>query len=326
MGALEFLGCLLTGVVLVTFRRLLYGPLLPRWSWGYEVITTAQKRFHERVATRTPQAERRAWSALQARGAPLRKVMRQRQELGGVRVTWFTPAARSSRAVMLYLHGGGFMYGSERSHGELCARLALRTGARVALIDYRLAPEHPFPAALDDALEVYTALIAEHTPPSRLVVAGDSAGGNLALALLLALRERGVDLPASAVLISPWVDLSARDGSLRENSRYDWASPWMFERWARAYLGKASADEPLASPARAHLTGLPPLLVTVGTAEMLYDQVVTFVEAARGAGVEVSFEPVADRVHLWLSLTEIFPEFESSFGRIADFIDATVRA
>ena len=327
MGALQFAVWLLVSAVIVTLRRARRGPLLPSWSWGYEVITRAQKRFHERVARRPPLAERRAWEALQARGRALAQVTMREDALGGVRVLWLAPRGHESAdSVVLYLHGGAFMYGSERSHGELCARVALAARARLAFASYRLAPEHRFPAALDDAVAVYRSLLEGGVPASQVVVAGDSAGGNLALALLVALRNRKQQLPAGAVLISPCVDLTATGGSLERHEPYDWASPWMFERWATEYVGDADAADPLASPALADLHGLPPLLIPIGTKEMLYDQVLALADKARAAGVEVTLDPEPDRVHLWLALAERFPEFQATFDRIGQFVRESTAA
>lgn len=323
MGAFEFLACLIVSLVTVTLRRVRHGPLLPTWSWGYEFITASQKRFHGRVARRSPEDERRAWAALRSRGSGLRRVHQRSETLGSIRTLWYAPRdGTATDTIVLYLHGGGFTYGSERSHGEICAKLALASAARVALLDYRLSPEHQFPAAIEDAVAAYTALTEGGTPPHRIIVAGDSAGGNLALSLLIALREREMELPAGAALISPWVDLNVRGGSMVRNEPYEWASPWMFDRWCSHYLGSAAPSGWLASPGLADLKGLPAIFVTVGTAEMLYDQVASLVEKAQAAGVDVTFEPVQNRVHMWIALADIFPSFRDTFALVGNFIQA----
>lgn len=296
------------------------GPLRSRWSFGFEVVNRAQKRFHERVAKRSPQRERRAWASLRSQGRAWRRCRSERRELGGVPTLFIDPpeSAREDR-VILYLHGGSFMYGSERSHGELCARIALATGARVVFPLYRLCPEHPFPAALDDARAAWEALVATGVDPARAVIAGDSAGGNLTLALLVVERDAGSALPAGAVAISPWVDLAARGGSLERNEPYDWASPWMQERWARAYLpAGASRRDPRVSPAHADLAGLPDLCVLVGDAELLHDQVVAFAGKAERAGVRVALHVALDMTHLWLSLP--FEASEIALREIDEFV------
>ncbi|HEY3499183.1 MAG TPA: alpha/beta hydrolase [Polyangiaceae bacterium] len=308
-------------VVSVALARARRGPLRPTWTFGYEVVTCAQKRFHERVARLSPAAERRAWGSLRANGPALRRVARQAERLGSVEVVKLTPREVPEPArVVLYFHGGSFIYGSERSHGELCARLALASQAKVVLPLYRLAPEHPFPAALDDAMSVYRALLDSAISPRQLVLAGDSAGGNLVLALLVRLRDEGVELPQGGVLISPWVDLGARDGSMQKNEPYDWASPWMFDRWVREYAARTSVKDPRVSPALADLRGLPPLLIQVGTAELLHDQVTALARQARSAGVDVTLEEFPDLTHLWHSLTPMFPKFQAGMDRIGAFV------
>ena len=308
----------LLSVAIARFRR---GPLRPTWTFGYEVVTLAQKRFHERVARLTPQEERRAWASLKGQQPSLKRVAWTRSTLAGVDSIDIVPRGQKpSERVILYLHGGGFLYGSEHSHGELCSRIALAAGARLVLPLYRLAPECPFPAALEDALAVYRALLDGGVRPSDIVVAGDSAGGNLALALLVALRDRGEPLPAAAVLISPCVDLTDRAGSMEHNERFDWASRWMFDRWQDEYLAGKDPADPLASPAYADLRGLPPLLIQIGTAEMLYDQANAFARRAKEAAVEVTFEEYPDRVHLWHALTPMFPEFQESFDSIGKYV------
>lgn len=323
MGLLEFLICLWASLIAVTFRRIRNGPLLPTWPYGYELFTAAQKRFHNRVAKRSPIDERRAWAALKSRGSGLARVDTRSEPLGAIRTRWYAPRGGADDGrVILYFHGGGFISGSEHSHGEICAKLALAATANVALVDYALAPEHQFPRAVEDAVAAYTALTESGTLPHNIVIAGDSSGGNLTLSLLIALRERGFSLPAAGVLISPWLDLSARGGSIIRNEPYDWASPWMFERWRHHYLGDVAPTQPLASPGLADLKGLPPIFVTAGTAEMIYDQVVSFVNKARSSGVDVTFNEAQERVHMWVALADAFPEFQDTFTQIRDFINA----
>jgi monoterpene epsilon-lactone hydrolase len=316
-----FLFYLWTSVVAVALARVRRGPLRPTWTFGYEVVTRAQKRFHERVARLSPVEERRAWGSLRSSGPSLKLVRWSRSILGRVEAWTILPrdVPRPER-VVLYLHGGGFIYGSERSHGELAARLALSARARLVFPLYRLAPEHPFPAALEDALVAYRALLDGGVSPSSIVIAGDSAGGNLTLSLLLALRDAGEPLPAAAVLISPWVDFTQMGGSMQTNEPFDWASPWMFERWEREYLKGHDASDPRASPALADLSGLPPLLIQIGTAELLHDQVLALADRARAAGVEVTLEAFPDLVHLWHTLTPLFPRFQEGMDRIGQFV------
>jgi epsilon-lactone hydrolase len=321
---IRFLLALWFSVFVVTIARLRRGPLLPSWSWGFELVTRAQKRFHTAVARRPPLQQRRAWAGIRSRGPALRRVRLEREQRGGVPVVWFVPPeADDFGPVVLYLHGGSFIFGSEQSYGDVCARLAMASGARVAFVDYRLAPEHPFPAALDDARTVYLDLLRIGHPVDRLLVAGDSAGGNLTLALLLRLRDEGHPLPQAAIPISPWVDLPDRSGSMASNECFDWASPWMFDVWQAAYVpDNVSAADPWVSPARGDLTGLPPLLLVIGSAELLYDQAMAFAKKAQAAGVDVSTHVGNDMIHNWMAHASMFRNCQAVFDSMGEFVRA----
>ena len=217
------------------------------------------------------------------------------------------------------------MFGSMASHGELVARLALASGARVLALDYRLVPEATFPAPVDDAVAAYRWLLAQGVPAARIVFAGDSAGGNLAVSTLLALRDRGEPLPAGAIPICPWVDLARTGGSLDSHARYDWGVPAEFRRWAAAYAGPVPLTAPLLSPARADLTGLPPLQVMWGSREMLRDQVVDFVARAGAAGVAVDGEEYPDMVHDWMMLHAFTLEAERAYQSMGRFVRRVTR-
>ena len=201
---------------------------------------------------------------------------------------------------LLYLHGGGYGIGSPRSHRHLAAALGAAARAEVWLPDYRLAPEHRFPAAVDDALAVYRAMLSGSTP-DRIAIAGDSAGGGLTVATMLAARAVGLTLPSAAVCLSPWVDLSlAPDSPVAHAAktdplvRYDEISTY-----AHAYLGDTRADDPLASPIFGDLEGLPPLLIHAGSTEALVSDATRLAEAARGAGVDVTVELGEGTPHVW---------------------------
>lgn len=207
----------------------------------------------------------------------------------GVPSHWLVAPGVDDTRVLLYLHGGGYSLGSLRSHGELAARLGRASGMKVLLVDYRLAPEHPFPAAVDDALSAWHWLCTdERLDASSISVAGDSAGGGLALALLVALRDAGQPLPSAAVLMSPWTDLSGAGDSLHDRAGEDVIlSPERVAQLAVNYLNGADPKTPLASPLFATLAGLPRLLVQVGTAEVLLSDSLRLAETATEAKVPV---------------------------------------
>jgi phosphinothricin tripeptide acetyl hydrolase len=234
---------------------------------------------------------------------------------------WLRPASAAAGRVVLYLHGGGYVIGSARSHRHLAAAITGAAGARALLIDYRRAPEDPFPAAIDDAVAAYRWLLEQGTPPDRVVIAGDSAGGGLTVATLLALRDARVPLPAGGVCISPWVDLTCSGGSYRTKAAVD---PIVrragVQEMARAYLGDTDPRTPLASPLFADLRGLPPLLIQVGTEEVLLDDAVELASRAKAAGVEATLEVWDRMIHVWhwfLPMLDEAPAAVEAIGRFA---------
>jgi epsilon-lactone hydrolase len=217
----------------------------------------------------------------------------------GVPVRWITfPGAGR---VLLYLHGGGYQIGSFRSHAELAARLGRASGRRVLLPEYRLAPEHPFPAAIEDVLAVWRWLRgAARLDASAVAVAGDSAGGALAVAMMTTLRDTGEDLPAAAVLMSPWTDLSSSGASMTERAGEDpILTPQEVRAFAATYLAGADPRTPLASPLFARLDGLPPLLIQVGTAELLLSDAEELAKSAATAGVDVTLQVSEGLPHVY---------------------------
>jgi acetyl esterase/lipase len=240
---------------------------------------------------------------------------------GGVPAEWVSVPESSPERTLLYLHGGGYCLGSPRTHRALVAGLARAAGARALLLDYRLAPEHPFPAALEDATAAWRSLLARGIDPGRAAIAGDSAGGGLTVATLVALREAGDALPAAGVCLSPWVDLEGTGASMAAKAAEDpMIPPGGLERLARAYLGGTPARDPLASPLHAELRGLPPLLVQVGTAEILLDDSTRLAERAREAGVDVSLEVFEEMIHVFQAFAVLLPEARDAIARIGDFV------
>jgi acetyl esterase/lipase len=243
--------------------------------------------------------------------------------VGGVPAEWTTVPASQAARVVVYFHGGGYCIGSVRSHRLLVAGIGHAAKARVLSVDYRLAPEHPHPAAVDDAVAVYRALREQGVSAGAIGFAGDSAGGGLAVATLLALRAAGDGLPAAAACLSPWMDLSMSGESLRTRAAIDpVCSEPMLRRMAAAYLAGRDARAPLASPLFADLAGLPPLLVQVGTAEVLYDDAASFAERASRAGVDVTFEPWEDMIHVWHAFAMLLPEGQQAIDRVGAYLAA----
>lgn len=248
-------------------------------------------------------------------------VQTEAADADGVAAEWVLAAGITPQRVIMYLHGGGYVIGSPTTHRGLAERLSRVAAARVLVIDYRLAPEHPFPAAVDDATAAYRWLLRNGTPPGTIAIAGDSAGGGLTVATLVALRDAGVPLPAAGVCESPWVDMEGLGESITSRAHRDpMVQKDRLLRFATWYLGDADPRTPLAAPLYADLTGLPPLLIQVGTAETLYDDATRLAEAARAAGVDVTFEPWDEMIHVWHLFAATLPEGQQAIDRIGAFV------
>jgi len=242
------------------------------------------------------------------------------ETIAGVPGEWVESSDGSSRMTLLYLHGGGYFACSAKTHRAATTFFA-RQGFRVYAPNYRLAPEHPFPAAVDDAQAVYTALLEAGIDPSMLAVSGDSAGGGLSLALMLRLREAGLPLPAAAALFSPLTDLAGSGASrIRNDKRCAMFYGSRMALGAAVYLGDADPRTPLASPLYADLRGLPPLLIHVGTDEVLLDDSTQLAERARAAGVPVELKLWPDVPHVWQLFHNFIPEGRESLGAASAFL------
>lgn len=244
----------------------------------------------------------------------------------GVPAEWIDVPGADAGRVVLYVHGGGYVIGSLVSHRELVARIARAAGARALSVDYRLAPEHPFPAAVDDAVAAYRWLLSQGVAPASIVIAGDSAGGGLTLATLVALRDAGDPLPAAGVALSPWVDLEGLGDSMISRDALD---PMVHKAelvaMANQYLNGAAPKTPLAAPLYADLHGLPPLLIQVGAAETLFDDSSRFAARATAAGVDVTLEEWPELFHVFQAFS-MLPEAHQATDKIGAFIRQRTKA
>jgi epsilon-lactone hydrolase len=250
-------------------------------------------------------------------------------DAGGVPAEWTTPeSGAATRGTLLYLHGGGYFEGSPTTHRRLVTALCLASGVRGLSVDYRLAPEHPFPAAVDDAVSAYRWLVREGgEEPSRVVVAGDSAGGGLSAALLVALRDAGDPLPAGAYLLSAWTDLAGTGESMRSRADADpMIDPRDMPATAARYVPDGDLRNPHASPLYADLAGLPPLLIHVGDAEVLLDDSRRLAERAAAAGVAVECEIWPDAFHVFQMLVGMVPEADEAVAQAAAWITKRLAA
>ena len=248
-------------------------------------------------------------------------------DANGVPGEWVTVAESDPNRRLLYVHGGGYVIGSPVTHRRLCEDIARAAGCAVLNLDYRLAPENPYPAAVDDAIEGLK-FIQGNGPngagaAESVFVAGDSAGGGLTLATLLAARERGVDQPNAAIGISAWTDLAITGESIRTRADADplITDASMVQGMATAYLGSTDATDPLASPLYADYAGLPPLLLQVGDAEVLLSDTTRVTEKARAAGVDVVEEVWDEMFHVWHAFAPLLPEGQAAIERIGEFIN-----
>jgi acetyl esterase/lipase len=283
-------------------------------------LLTSQPRPSGDLKPRLEQV-RKEFEFLAAIVPPAPDVRSETVDAGGVPADWIeSPGADASRA-LLYLHGGGYVIGSVNTHRDLASRIARAAGVRALSVEYRLAPENPHPAAVEDSTAAYRWLLARGLEPGRVVLAGDSAGGGLVIATLLALRDAGDPLPAAGVCLSPWVDLEGTGESVSTRAELDpLIDRDILVQMGQLYLGGLDPHTPLAAPLYADLAGLPPLLIQVGTAETLLDDAARLAEKANAAGVDVTLEPWEDMIHVWQIFAAQLPEARDAIDRIGDFI------
>ena len=240
---------------------------------------------------------------------------------GGVPAEWIVPPNAAADRVILYLHGGGYVMGSINTHRAMIARIARAAQARALALDYRLAPEHPFPAAVDDATAAYRWLLGQGYKPGKTVISGDSAGGGLTLATLIALRDAGTAMPAAAVPISPWADLEGTGASIQTRAATDpMVDQASLHRMAKLYAGDHNMKNPLISPIHADYKGLPPMLIHVGDAEILLDDSARVTDRAKAAGGNVELEAWPEMFHVWHVFAKILPEGQQAIDRIGSYV------
>ena len=241
--------------------------------------------------------------------------------IGDLAAEWIIPEQVNDGRVFLYLHGGAYCLGSIRSHRFLTGYITQAARARVLLIDYRLAPEHPFPAAVEDTAAAYRYLLEQGIAPDKITIGGDSAGGGLTMAALVSLRDQGEPLPDTAVCISPWTDLAGSGRSNETKQAVDFTlSPALLRRYAALYLDGCEPTVPLASPIYADLSGLPPTLILVGSEEILLDDAIRLAEKAEADGVTVTLEVWQEMIHVWPALAMFIPEGRQAIARIGEFV------
>ena len=239
----------------------------------------------------------------------------------GVTAEMQIPEGAASDAVILYFHGGGYVGGSIASHRNLTGNLALASKCQLLSVEYRLAPENPHPAAVEDAINSYKWLLSEGYDPKKIAISGDSAGGGLAIAAQLKIRDEGLPLPVASAPISPWIDMGlSGDTMSSRQSRDPLIRLDLIREFKSQFLGpNNNSNDPYASPLQADLSGLPPMLIHVGDDEMLLSDSERLAEKASAAGVSVTLEVWPEMIHVWHTFVGLFPEAQDGINRIAEF-------
>jgi acetyl esterase/lipase len=294
-------------------RRLRRGPRRAGWSFTFEFVVELLRRDWAELRSWPVDRVRRDLANKPAPKTATRRVSKRDIELDGIRALEIAPPSARTDAVVFYLHGGSYAFGSPETHADIAARFALAAGARVVLPDYRLAPEHPYPAALDDARRAYRAL-AKDVGDARIGVAGESAGAHLALSLVLDGAH-----PRALALMSPWLDPSASRASTRGQPD-DYGDREMLVMHAKLFAGDVPLDDPRIELLARELGGLPPTLVQVGGAERLLDEALDLDRRARAAGLDVTLDVLPEMPHAAQLLAEWSPTGQSAIERAAAFL------
>ena len=289
-----------------------------------EGLDAVIRMLQERRATRrrdSPEDDRVSYERMMSVFSLDEDIVCQRVGAGGVPAEWIAAPGASEDHTLLYLHGGGYVIGSMRTLRVTLSRISRAAGVRVLGLDYRLAPENPFPAALEDCLAAYRWLLSEGADPAKIVFAGESAGGGLAVAAFVALRYLGEPMPAAGIGVSSWADLTQSGKSMTTNAEVD-PSVSREGLWSRTknYMGDRDPSTPLASPINADLHGLPPLLLMVGSIEVVLDDSTRLVERAKAAGIDATLEVWDGMPHNWHTFAPMLPEGQRAIDRMAEFI------
>jgi acetyl esterase/lipase len=304
-----------------SLRRAQRGPLRQGWSIETETLSRVLHHYARR-STRLPLSVQR-W-AIGAMPPPGGSAKITQVSADGVPGAWIVPDGEDTGRVLYYLHGGGYSIGSVASHQPFIARLAQQMGARAFAIDYRLAPEHRFPAQRQDATTAWRWLLRQGIAPAQVLMAGESAGGGLTMSTLCALRDAGEPMPAAAAIISPWVDLTLSGESIDGNARFDFLSRSVLETYVRRLMGDEDPALPAISTVFAPLHDLPPILIQVGEAEALLDDAITLARRLSDAKSPVTLHAYPDMIHAFPLMAQL-AEAKAALIELADFGRANVR-
>jgi acetyl esterase/lipase len=310
----------LSTLVRVVLSRLVRGPRHERWDFRYEFGATLLRNLSSRVRSAPVPVLRKFALASQIPRVLRGQVRHELGSFSGLYAETFTPRSPQRARTVLYFHGGGYFLCSPATHRDLVSRLAHACEARSIAVDYRKAPEHPYPAGIDDCEQAYRHLLADGISPDDIILAGDSAGAGLALAVLLRARDARLPLPSCAILLSPWCDLTRSGASIEGNAIYDYLSPDGLAFGTETYLQGQDPQHPHVSHVRADLRGLPPMFVVTGDAELFYSENLELVARARAQGVSVTHVIEPGRVHVSALLATVAPSAASTFAHIEAFM------
>ena len=314
----------LRSAVIVAARRLFRRGSASGWSYRYERnVHFLRRQMTIAFAMTKPARGREYLDSLSLNRSSLKRVT-IRPESGEVQGKWLTPPGDLAEVTLFYLPD--FTHGfNSIQQDSLVAWIALSAGGEAFIPEIRPIPDHPFPAQLEDARKAYQWLLDSGIDAQHIVMLGDSAGGNLALALLLCLKETGLPMPALAVCISPWVDPGNTEGDMTENESLDWLQKRVLDRWAEWYCSRAAPSEPLISPLQGDLRGLPPIFIQAGNAEILYDTIHKFNDTARKQGAEVTLEVWEHMIHNFQAFGDSTPNSRIALEHIQKTIERTLR-
>ena len=309
----------LSASVTFPFKRIIRGSARKSWGFSWELFIQTQKAVWNKLSEIGTIEFRHAVDALASLPLP-KGIFREVENMNGVRVERFT-ASNTNQNIVIYFHGGGYIFGSSPIMANLISGIANSTQSELFAVDYRLAPENPWPAAIDDGYSVYQDLLHNGKNPQNIIFLGDSAGGNLCLMLLLKIKSQNMPYPAGAVTISPWVDLSNTGESFKRNAPYDYVTKAACEIASTQFVNGNDPKSPMISPLYSDVSGLPNLLIQAGECEVLIDQITEFAKKTKEAGVDIKYSVFKDMIHDWHIFPDITKNAEIAFKEIGKFID-----
>lgn len=307
----------------VTLSRKKRGPLCPEWTWFFEMATEVLRHVTSEAFTiKDIPKQRELYDSYHLPSHSLLKVWIEPSDFKSINGRWFSPkVGHTHQRVILYLHGGGYVLYS-KYHDNLMSWISHYTESRLFALDYPLAPESPFPAALDYAYSCYQAFLDRYADANNIILMGDSAGGGLVVSLLQRLRERGLEMPEKAILLSPWLDLTETGEATLEQNAYDWIDGRMGQEWARLYSNGQDLSNPLISPLYADLKNFPELYVQYGSKEALASQIEKFIAKALAEGASIRSDNFKGMNHVFQYFGDLVPQSKEALLKIKEFMES----